>query len=115
MATGDYVLANGNPAVQALKQGETGRCYLRGLLCQMAHHRITITVTGTNDAPTVTKVALNNGTEDTHYQMQASQFLDSPISILAIRLHSIAITDLPPATQGKFVLMDTTSPQVRAS
>ncbi|CAH7309364.1 conserved hypothetical protein [Vibrio chagasii] len=99
----DYVLANGNPAVQALKQGETKDVIYEVYSADGTPHRITITVTGTNDAPTVTKVALNNGTEDTHYQMQASQFGFTDIDT-GDTLHSIAITDLPPATQGKFVL-----------
>ncbi|WP_416340684.1 VCBS domain-containing protein, partial [Vibrio sp. 14G-20] len=99
----DYVLANGNPAVQALKQGETKDVIYEVQSADGTPHRITITVTGTNDAPTVTKVVLNNGTEDTHYQMQASQFGFTDVDT-GDTLHSIAITDLPPAAQGKFVL-----------
>ncbi|CAH6982126.1 Tandem-95 repeat protein [Vibrio chagasii] len=99
----DYVLANGNPAVQALKQGETKDVIYEVYSADGTPHRITITVTGTNDAPTVTKVALNNGTEDTHYQMQASQFGFADVDT-GDTMHSIAITDLPPAAQGKFLL-----------
>ncbi|MDD1826050.1 VCBS domain-containing protein, partial [Photobacterium sp. ZSDE20] len=99
----DYVLANGNPAVQALKQGETKDVIYEVQSADGTPHRITITVTGTNDAPTVSKVVLSNGTEDTHYQMQASQFGFTDVDT-GDTLHSIAITDLPPAAQGKFVL-----------
>ncbi|WP_299141171.1 VCBS domain-containing protein [uncultured Vibrio sp.] len=99
----DYVLANGNPAVQALKQGETKDIIYEVQSADGTPHRITITVTGTNDAPTVSKVVLSNGTEDTHYQMQASQFGFTDVDT-GDTLHSIAITDLPPAAQGKFVL-----------
>ncbi|MFA0063061.1 VCBS domain-containing protein, partial [Vibrio breoganii] len=64
---------------------------------------IKVTINGTNDQPTITATTLAHGTEDTHYQMQASQFGFTDIDT-GDTLHSIAITDLPPATQGKFVL-----------
>lgn len=59
----DYVLANGNPAVQALKQGETKDVIYEVRSADGTPHRITITVTGTNDAPTLA-AQTHNVTED---------------------------------------------------
>ncbi|WP_415837005.1 VCBS domain-containing protein, partial [Shewanella aquimarina] len=72
----DYVLANGNPAVQALKQGETKDVIYEVHSSDGTSHRITITVTGTNDAPTVSSsVILATGKEDTTVTLQASDLL----------------------------------------
>uniref|UniRef100_UPI003F8711A6 VCBS domain-containing protein n=1 Tax=Vibrio sp. WZ-1 TaxID=3454501 RepID=UPI003F8711A6 len=72
----DYVLANGNPAVQALKQGETKDVIYEVHSADGTSHRITITVTGTNDAPTVSSsVILATGKEDTTVTLQASDLL----------------------------------------
>ncbi|MBL4914931.1 VCBS domain-containing protein, partial [Shewanella schlegeliana] len=72
----DYVLANGNPAVQALKQGETKDVIYEVHSADGTPHRITITVTGTNDAPTVSSsVILATGKEDTTVTLQASDLL----------------------------------------
>ncbi|HHX8330666.1 TPA: VCBS domain-containing protein, partial [Vibrio alginolyticus] len=98
-----YVVDNNNPALQALKEGETRDVVYRVTSRDYSTHEITITVTGTNDVPTAAKVVLTNGTEDTQYQMQASQFGFSDIDT-GDTLHAISITDLPPAAQGKFVL-----------
>ncbi|MCG9739845.1 VCBS domain-containing protein [Shewanella insulae] len=49
----DYFLANGNPALQALKQGEAKDVIYEVHSADGTPHRITITVTGTNDAPTL--------------------------------------------------------------
>ncbi|WP_216596294.1 VCBS domain-containing protein [Vibrio vulnificus] len=49
----DYVLASGNPVLQALKQGETKDVIYEVHSADGTPHRITITVTGTNDAPTL--------------------------------------------------------------
>ncbi|NAZ52070.1 tandem-95 repeat protein [Vibrio toranzoniae] len=98
-----YVVDNNNPALQALKEGETRDVVYRVTSRDYSTHEITITVTGTNDVPTAAKVVLTNGTEDTQYQMQASQFGFFDIDT-GDTLHSISITDLPPTAQGKFVL-----------
>ncbi|GAA5214911.1 hypothetical protein GCM10025776_09310 [Corallincola platygyrae] len=72
----DYVLANGNPAVQALKQGETKDVIYEVHSADGTSHLITITVTGTNDAPTVSSsVTLAAGREDSGVTLQASDLL----------------------------------------
>ncbi|MFA0117704.1 VCBS domain-containing protein, partial [Vibrio breoganii] len=92
-----------NSRLQSLAEGEVEKVVYRVYSADHTAHDITITVTGTNDRPTITATTLAHGTEDTHYQMQASQFGFNDIDT-GDTLHSIAITDLPPATQGKFVL-----------
>ncbi|WP_122046295.1 VCBS domain-containing protein [Vibrio atlanticus] len=92
-----------NSRLQSLAEGEVEKVVYRVYSADHTTHDITITVTGTNDQPTITATTLAHGTEDTHYQMQASQFGFSDIDT-GDTLHSIAITDLPSATQGKFVL-----------
>ena len=92
-----------NSRLQSLAEGEVEKVVYRVYSADHTAHDITITVTGTNDKPTITATTLAHGTEDTHYQMQASQFGFSDIDT-GDTLHSIAITGLPSATQGKFVL-----------
>ncbi len=92
-----------NSRLQSLAEGEVEKVVYRVYSADHTAHDITITVTGTNDQPTITATTLAHGTEDTHYQMQSSQFGFSDIDT-GDTLHSIAITDLPSATQGKFVL-----------
>ncbi|MDN3717400.1 VCBS domain-containing protein, partial [Vibrio breoganii] len=92
-----------NSRLQSLAEGEVEKVVYRVYSADHTAHDITITVTGTNDRPTITATTLAHGTEDTHYQMQASQFGFTDIDT-GDTLHSIAITDLPPATQGKFLL-----------
>ncbi|PTP82218.1 VCBS domain-containing protein [Vibrio splendidus] len=92
-----------NSRLQSLAEGEVEKVVYRVYSVDHTAHDITITVTGTNDQPSITATTLAHGTEDTHYQMQASQFGFSDIDT-GDTLHSIAITDLPSATQGKFVL-----------
>ncbi|PML48238.1 hypothetical protein BCT75_20840 [Vibrio lentus] len=92
-----------NSRLQSLAEGEVEKVVYRVYSADHTAHDITITVTGTNDQPTITATTLAHGTEDTHYQIQASQFGFSDIDT-GDTLHSIAITDLPSATQGKFVL-----------
>ncbi|MCL9777253.1 VCBS domain-containing protein [Vibrio sp. S4B1] len=92
-----------NNRLQSLAEGEVEKVVYRVYSADYTAHDITITVTGTNDQPTITATTLAHGTEDTHYQMQASQFGFSDIDT-GDTLHSIAITDLPPSTQGKFLL-----------
>ncbi|MFA0239355.1 MULTISPECIES: VCBS domain-containing protein, partial [Vibrio] len=92
-----------NSRLQSLAEGEVEKVVYRVYSADHTAHDITITVTGTNDQPSITATTLAHGTEDTHYQMQASQFGFSDIDT-GDTLHSIAITDLPSATQGKFVL-----------
>ncbi|MEZ9352099.1 VCBS domain-containing protein [Vibrio splendidus] len=92
-----------NSRLQSLAEGEVEKVVYRVYSADHTAHDITITVTGTNDKPTITATTLAHGTEDTHYQMQASQFGFSDIDT-GDTLHSVAITDLPSATQGKFVL-----------
>nr|WP_240701770.1 VCBS domain-containing protein [Vibrio gallaecicus] len=92
-----------NSRLQSLAEGEVEKVVYRVYSADHTAHDITITVTGTNDQPTITATTLAHGTEDTHYQMQASQFGFTDIDT-GDTLHSIAITDLPSATQGKFLL-----------
>ncbi|MFM2642877.1 VCBS domain-containing protein [Vibrio chagasii] len=92
-----------NTALQHLAQGQVETVTYRVHSFDGTAYDLNIDVVGTNDAPTVTKVVLSNGTEDTNYQMQASQFGFTDVDT-GDTLHSIAITDLPPAAQGKFVL-----------
>ncbi|CAH7251332.1 conserved hypothetical protein [Vibrio chagasii] len=92
-----------NSRLQSLAEGEVEKVVYRVYSADHTAHDITITVTGTNDRPTITTTTLAHGTEDTHYQMQSSQFGFTDIDT-GDTLNSIAITDLPPATQGKFVL-----------
>ncbi|WP_241909017.1 VCBS domain-containing protein [Vibrio sp. 10N.222.52.B12] len=96
-----YEVANSH--LQSLAEGEVEKVVYRVYSADHTAHDITITVTGTNDQPTITATTLAHGTEDTHYQMQASQFGFTDIDT-GDTLHSIAITDLPPSTQGKFLL-----------
>ena len=100
---GNWGYSVNNTNLQHLAQGQTETVVYRVHSYDGTAYELHIDVVGTNDAPTVTQVALSNGTEDTHYQMQASQFGFTDVDS-GDTLHSIAITDLPPATQGKFVL-----------
>ncbi|CDU06008.1 VCBS repeat protein [Vibrio coralliirubri] len=92
-----------NSRLQSLAEGEVEKVVYRVYSADHTAHDITITVTGTNDQPTIIATTLAHGTEDTHYQMQASQFGFNDIDS-GDTLHSMAITDLPPATQGEFLL-----------
>ncbi|MCK8079335.1 VCBS domain-containing protein [Vibrio sp. 1CM24A] len=92
-----------NSRLQSLAEGEVEKVVYRVYSADHTAHDITITVTGTNDQPTIIATTLAHGSEDTHYQMQASQFGFNDIDS-GDTLHFIAITDLPPATQGKFLL-----------
>ncbi|EAP94124.1 VCBS repeat protein [Vibrio splendidus 12B01] len=100
---GNWGYSVNNANLQHLAQGQTETVIYRVHSYDGTAYELHIDVVGTNDAPTVTQVALSNGTEDTHYQMQASQFGFTDVDS-GDTLHSVAITDLPPATQGKFVL-----------
>ncbi|WP_261905400.1 VCBS domain-containing protein [Vibrio fortis] len=102
-SAGNWGYSVDNAALQHLAQGQVETVTYRVHSFDGTAYDLNIDVVGTNDAPTVTKVMLSNGTEDTHYQMQASQFGFTDVDT-GDTLHSIAITDLPPAAQGKFVL-----------
>ncbi|MEZ9197233.1 VCBS domain-containing protein, partial [Shewanella sp. 10N.286.54.B9] len=102
-SVGNWGYSVDNAALQHLAQGQTETVVYRVSSYDGTAYELHIDVVGTNDAPIVTQVALSNGTEDTHYQMQASQFGFTDIDT-GDTLHSVAITDLPPATQGKFLL-----------
>ncbi|KDN28788.1 hypothetical protein VFDL14_21935, partial [Vibrio fortis] len=100
---GDWTYSVPNPNIQHLAQGEKVDVIYQVRTRGGDTHDVTVTVMGTNDQPTITATTLAHGTEDTHYQMQVSQFGFTDVDTRD-SLHSIAITDLPPATQGKFVL-----------
>ncbi|GEM81341.1 VCBS domain-containing protein [Vibrio superstes] len=102
-SAGNWGYSVDNAALQHLAQGQVETVTYRVHSFDGTAYDLNIDVIGTNDAPTVTKVVLSNGTEDTHYQMQASQFGFTDVDT-GDTLHSIAITDLPPTAQGKFVL-----------
>ncbi|WP_425667690.1 VCBS domain-containing protein (plasmid) [Vibrio tubiashii] len=102
-SAGNWGYSVDNAALQHLAQGQVETVTYRVHSFDGTAYDLNIDVVGANDAPTVTKVVLSNGTEDTHYQMQASQFGFTDVDT-GDTLHSIAITDLPPAAQGKFVL-----------
>ncbi|MFA0626888.1 VCBS domain-containing protein [Vibrio sp. 10N.222.49.A3] len=92
-----------NSRLQSLAEGEVEKVVYRVYSADHTTHDITITVTGTNDQPTITATTLAHGTEDTHYQMQASQFGFTDVDS-GDTLHAIKITDIPEVSQGKFVL-----------
>ncbi|MFM2627254.1 VCBS domain-containing protein [Vibrio chagasii] len=92
-----------NSRLQSLAEGEVEKVVYRVYSADHTAHDITITVTGTNDRPTITATTLAHGTEDINYQMQASQFGFADVDT-GDTMHSITITDLPPAAQGKFLL-----------
>ncbi|MGR5215394.1 VCBS domain-containing protein [Vibrio harveyi] len=102
-SAGNWGYSVDNAALQNLAQGQVETVMYRVHSFDGTAYDLNIDIVGTNDAPTVTKVVLSNGTEDINYQMQASQFGFTDVDT-GDTLHSIAITDLPPATQGKFVL-----------
>ncbi|WP_394239610.1 VCBS domain-containing protein, partial [Vibrio astriarenae] len=102
-SAGNWGYSLDNAALQHLAQGQVETVTYRVHSFDGTAYDLNIDVVGTNDAPTVTKVVLSNGTEDTNYQMQASQFGFTDVDT-GDTLHSIAITDLPPVAQGKFVL-----------
>ncbi|EDK30593.1 VCBS repeat protein [Vibrionales bacterium SWAT-3] len=102
-SAGNWGYSVDNAALQHLAQGQVETVTYRVHSFDGTAYELNIDVVGTNDIPTVTKVVLSNGTEDTNYQMQASQFGFTDVDT-GDTLHSIAITDLPPAAQGKFVL-----------
>ncbi|MCC4834184.1 VCBS domain-containing protein [Shewanella sp. 10N.7] len=77
-----YVVDNNNPALQALKEGETRDVVYRVTSRGYSTHEITITVTGTNDAPVVTSsVNLNSGTEDTAVTLNTVELLANATDI----------------------------------
>ncbi|MGI9887480.1 VCBS domain-containing protein [Vibrio chagasii] len=102
-SAGNWGYSVDNATLQHLAQGQVETVTYRVHSFDGTAYDLNIDVVGTNDAPTVTKVVLSNGTEDTNYQMQASQFGFTDVDT-GDTLHSVAITDLPPAVQGKFVL-----------
>ncbi|WED25381.1 VCBS domain-containing protein [Vibrio sp. DW001] len=102
-SAGNWGYSVDNAALQHLDQGQTETVVYRVHSYDGTAYDLHIDVIGTNDVPTVNKVVLSNGTEDTHYQMQASQFGFTDVDT-GDTLHSISITELPPAAQGKFVL-----------
>ena len=102
-SAGNWGYSVDNAALQHLAQGQVETVTYRVHSFDGTAYDLNIDVVGTNDAPTVTKVVLSNGTEDINYQMQASQFGFTDVDT-GDTLHSVAITDLPPAVQGKFVL-----------
>ena len=102
-SAGNWGYSVDNAALQHLAQGQVETVTYRVHSFDGTAYDLNINVVGTNDAPTVIKVVLSNGTEDINYQMQASQFGFTDVDT-GDTLHSIAITDLPPPAQGKFLL-----------
>ncbi|MCL1046554.1 VCBS domain-containing protein [Shewanella electrodiphila] len=102
-SAGNWGYSVNNANLQHLAEGQTEVVTYRVHSKDGTPFDLNINVIGTNDAPVANIVTLSNGTEDTHYQMQASQFGFGDIDS-GDTLHSIAITDLPPTTEGKFVL-----------
>ncbi|WP_242620384.1 VCBS domain-containing protein [Shewanella maritima] len=101
-SAGNWGYSVDNSKLQHLAAGQTEEVVYRVHSQDGTAYELHIQVEGTNDAPVANIVTLSNGTEDTHYQMQASQFGFTDIDT-GDTLQSIAITDLPPASQGKFV------------
>ncbi|GAL11176.1 probable RTX [Vibrio astriarenae] len=91
-SAGSWGYSVDNAALQHLAQGQVETVTYRVHSFDGTAYDLNIDVVGTNDAPTVTKVVLSNGTEDTHYQMQASQFGFTDVDT-GDTLHSMAITD----------------------
>lgn len=100
---GSWTYTVNNSQIQQLAAGQEEHVQYLVHTIGGDYHTIDIKIVGTNDIPTVSATTLTHGTEDTHYQMQVSQFGFTDIDT-GDTLHSIAITDLPPAVQGKFVL-----------
>ncbi|WP_295891466.1 VCBS domain-containing protein [uncultured Vibrio sp.] len=100
---GSWTYTVNNSQIQQLAAGQEEHVQYNVHTVGGNSHVIDIKVVGTNDAPTISATTLAHGTEDTHYQMQASQFGFTDIDT-GDTLHSVAITDLPSATLGKFVL-----------
>ena len=98
----DYSLANGNSNVQALAAGESKDVIYEVHSADGTAHRITVTVTGTNDKPTVTASTIT-ATEDIDHTFSASEFGFSDIDHND-DLNHITITDLPDPTQGVLTL-----------
>ncbi|MEE1674786.1 VCBS domain-containing protein [Agarivorans aestuarii] len=102
-SAGNWGYSVDNSRLQHLAVGQIEEVVYRVHSQDGTAYELHIQVEGTNDAPVANIVTLTSGTEDTHYQMQASQFGFTDIDT-GDTLHSIAITDLPPTTEGKFVL-----------
>ncbi|MDW4814098.1 VCBS domain-containing protein, partial [Shewanella fidelis] len=100
---GDWTYSVPNANLNHLAEGETVQVTYQVRSRGGDTHNITIDVIGTNDAPTINVQTLVHGTEDVHYQMQASQFGFADVDSKDT-LHSISITDLPDPAQGLFVL-----------
>ncbi|MDN3684820.1 VCBS domain-containing protein [Vibrio sinaloensis] len=100
---GSWTYTVNNSQIQQLAAGQEEHVQYNVHTVGGDYHVIDIKIVGTNDIPTVSATTLAHGTEDTHYQMQASQFGFTDVDT-GDTLHSIAITDLPPTAQGKFVL-----------
>jgi VCBS repeat-containing protein len=105
-----------NVALQYLAAGQTETVVYRVESIDGTSYQLNIEVNGTNDTPTVSVVSLAHGSEDIAYHMQANQFGFRDVDTTDT-LHSIAITDLPDALEGKFVLdgHDVNANQVIAS
>ncbi|SON52978.1 VCBS domain-containing protein [Vibrio tapetis] len=100
--SGSWGYSVDNANLQRLAQGQVETVVYRVHSYDGTAYELHIDVIGTNDAPAAIKVALTDGIEDTQYQMQASQFGFTDVDS-GDQLHSIVLTDLPPANQGKFV------------
>ncbi|KLN65334.1 VCBS domain-containing protein [Vibrio sp. VPAP30] len=100
---GSWTYTVNNSQIQQLAAGQEEHVQYNVHTVGGDYHVIDIKIVGTNDIPTVSATTLAHGTEDTHYQMQASQFGFNDVDT-GDTLHSIAITNLPSAAQGKFVL-----------
>ncbi|MCV3262710.1 VCBS domain-containing protein [Vibrio harveyi] len=90
---GSWTYTVNNSQIQQLAAGQEEHVQYNVHTVGGDYHVIDIKIVGTNDIPTVSATTLVHGTEDTHYQMQASQFGFTDIDT-GDTLHSIAITDL---------------------
>ena len=85
-SAGSWGYSVDNSKLQYLAEGQTETVVYRVHSFDGTAYELHIDVVGTNDAPTVTQVALSNGTEDTHYQMQANQFGFTDIDLSLIHI-----------------------------
>ncbi|MCS0352882.1 VCBS domain-containing protein [Vibrio ordalii] len=100
---GNYFYHIDNSTVNHLAKGQEAKETFTIHSVDGTPHQVEFVIEGTNDAPVANIVTLSNGIEDTHYQMQASQFGFTDVDS-GDTLHAITITDIPAVSQGKFVL-----------
>ncbi|MBF4232481.1 toxin, partial [Vibrio anguillarum] len=88
---GNYFYHIDNSTVNHLAKGQEAKETFTIHSVDGTPHQVEFVIEGTNDAPVANIVTLSNGIEDTHYQMQASQFGFTDVDS-GDTLHAITIT-----------------------